>query len=165
MRVKAGLGYDIHRFSSGRKLYLGGIEISHSQGLLGHSDGDCLLHALIDALLGALGEGDIGQLFPDTDPGYKNIRSTELLKRVMARVRARRMEIINVDTVIIAEEPKLAPYVERMKEVLSSLLGIEKEQLEIKAKTNEGLGPVGRKEAVACWAVCLLREKSPGHSG
>ncbi len=161
--VRAGLGYDIHRFEKGRKLYLGGVEIPFTQGLAGHSDGDCLIHAIIDALLGASGEGDIGQLFPDTDPKFKDIRSTELLKEVVKKLKAQGMEIINIDSVVIAEEPRLASYILGMKKILSSILGLERERLSIKAKTNEGIGWIGKKRAVASWALVLVNtESKPG---
>lgn len=158
MKIKAGLGYDIHRLEKGRKLYLGGVEIPFSQGLVGHSDGDCLIHAIVDSLLGALGEGDIGQFFPDTDPKYKGIRSTELLEEVLRRIKEKDMEVIHVDAVVIAEEPKLSSHISRMKEDLGSILGLEKDSLGIKAKTNEGLGLIGERKAIACWAIALLRE-------
>lgn len=160
MKIRVGLGYDIHKLAKERKLFLGGVEIPFPQGLLGHSDGDCLIHALIDALLGALGEGDIGQLFPDTDPRYKDIRSTELLREVTEKVDARGMDIINVDMIVIAEEPKLTPYIAKMKETLTIILGVEKDNIGIKAKTNEGLGLVGQRAAIASWAIVLIREKS-----
>lgn len=160
MKIKAGLGYDIHKLEKGRKLYLGGVEIPFSQGLVGHSDGDCLIHAIIDALLGAFGEGDIGQLFPDTDPNYEDIRSTQLLKEAMEKIKVGGMEIVNVDSVIIAEEPKLFPYIPRMKEALCSILGVTRDRIGIKAKTNEGLGLIGKKEAIASWALALVREKA-----
>lgn len=152
---RMGFGYDIHRLEAGRKLFLGGIEIPHTEGLVGHSDGDALIHAVIDALLGALGERDIGQLFPDTDPRYKDIRSTELLREVMNLLKKRKGKILNVDSVIVAERPRLASYTEKMKEALSLLLGIDKSRIGIKAKTNEGLGSTGGGKAIACWAVIL----------
>ncbi len=154
--IRAGFGYDIHRFEKGRKLYLGGVEIPFTHGLAGHSDGDCLIHAIIDALLGASGQGDIGQLFPDTDPEFKDIRSTELLKEVVEKLRAKGMEIMNIDSVVIAEEPRLAAHILGMKKILGSLLGLESERLGIKAKTNEGLGLIGKKKAVASWALVLV---------
>jgi len=159
LKIKAGLGYDIHRLEKRRKLYLGGVEIPFSRGLVGHSDGDCLIHAIIDSLLGALGEGDIGQLFPDTDPKYKDIRSTELLEEVVKRIKARDMEVAHIDSVVIAEEPKLSSHVSRMKETLCSIIGLEKGSLGIKAKTNEGLGLIGERRAIACWAIALLRKR------
>ncbi len=159
MNAKIGFGYDIHRLARGRKLYLGGVGLPHPSGLVGHSDGDCLIHALIDALLGALGEGDIGQFFPDSEPEFKDIRSTELLKRVMARMKREKMTVGNVDAVIVAQAPRLAPYIGAMKRVLAPILEIPPANIGIKAKTNEGLGTVGREKAVACWAVALLRKR------
>lgn len=158
--IRAGLGYDIHRFKKGRKLYLGGIEIPFFQGLAGHSDGDCLIHAIIDALLGASGEGDIGQLFPDTAPKYKDIRSTELLREVVEKLKAKGIEIINIDSVVIAEEPRLSSYIPGMKETLSPILRVGRERLSIKAKTNEGIGLIGKKRALASWALVLVKMKS-----
>ena len=159
MSTKIGFGYDIHRLAKGRKLYLGGVHIPHPSGLLGHSDGDCLVHALIDSLLGALGETDIGRLFPDSDPDYKDIRSPELLKRVMARLKRGKMDVRNVDVVIVAQAPRLAPYIGKIKAVLSPILSIPINNIGIKAKTNEGLGLIGKEKAVACWAVALLGER------
>jgi 2-C-methyl-D-erythritol 2,4-cyclodiphosphate synthase len=155
--LKAGLGYDIHRLVRGRKLYLGGLEIPFPKGLLGHSDGDCLVHALVDALLGASGREDIGRLFPDTDPRFKDIRSTALLQAVMTRLKKRGFRVVQVDSVIVAEKPKLAPYIPRMKNVLAPLLGLKEDWVGIKAKTQEGLGVVGRGQAVQCWALALIR--------
>lgn len=156
MKIKIGIGYDIHRLQTGRKFFLGGVEILFSQGLSGHSDGDCLIHAVIDALLGAMGEGDIGRLFPDTEPKYRNIRSTELLKEIMERIQKKKGRILHIDTVIIAESPKLAPYIDQMKQVLCPILKIEKEALGIKAKTNERIGAIGKGEAIAALAQALL---------
>jgi len=160
LKIKIGLGYDIHRLSKGRGLYLGGVKISHRSGLLGHSDGDCLVHALIDALLGAAGEPDIGRLFPDTDPKYKGIRSTALLIDVVSRLRSRGRRVLNADVVVVAQVPKLASYMEAMKDSLCPLLGVGHDDLGIKAKTNEGLGLIGREKAIACWAVVLVEEKA-----
>ncbi len=154
---KVGFGYDIHRLEAGRRLVLGGVDIPHSAGLLGHSDGDALAHAVIDALLGAIGEGDIGTHFPDTDPRTEGARSTALLGTIMGLIRARGAEIVNVDAVIVAEEPKMGPHVPAMKAALAPILGIPGSSLGIKAKTNEGLGPVGEKWAIACYAVALLK--------
>lgn len=153
MKIKTGLGYDIHRLAKGRPLYLGGIRISHHSGLAGHSDGDCIIHALIDALLGALGEGDIGRLFPDTDPEWKDVRSTALLRRIIPRLKRNKAEIQNVDIVVVAQAPRLAPHAAEIKKALGSILGIPEEDIGFKAKTNEGLGLVGRGRAIACWAV------------
>ncbi|MGD2295518.1 MAG: 2-C-methyl-D-erythritol 2,4-cyclodiphosphate synthase [Candidatus Aminicenantes bacterium] len=158
--MRTGIGYDVHRLERGRKLFLGGVEIDFPKGLSGHSDGDCLIHAIIDALLGAAGQDDIGQLFPDTDPQYKNMRSTELLKNVMGLIRGRGMAVVNIDSIVIAEKPKINPYILRMKQVLCPLLGMEKEDLGIKAKTNEGLGMIGKEEAIASLAQALIQEKT-----
>lgn len=159
MKIRTGIGYDVHRLEEGRKLFLGGVEIDFPKGLRGHSDGDCLIHAIIDALLGAAGRDDIGQLFPDTDPQYKDMRSTELLKKVMDLIREKGMAVVNIDSIVIAEKPKLAPYIPRMKEVLCPILGMGKEDLGIKAKTNEGLGAIGKEEAIASLVQVLIREK------
>jgi len=159
LKNRIGFGYDIHRLARGRALYLGGVKIAHPAGLAGHSDGDALIHALIDALLGAAGEGDIGRLFPDTAAEFKGIRSTELLRRVMTRLKRKRLEIWNVDTVIVAQTPHLASQVEKMKQALSPILGLSNDRIGIKAKTNEGLGLIGERKAVACWAVALVGEK------
>lgn len=123
---------------------------------MGHSDGDCLIHAIIDALLGAMGGGDIGQLFPDTDPKYKNVRSIELLKEIMRLVHRKKGRILHIDTVVIAESPKLAPYIAQMKKALCSLMRIELNAVNIKPKTNEGIGQVGNGEAIAALAQVLL---------
>ncbi|MGZ5469594.1 MAG: 2-C-methyl-D-erythritol 2,4-cyclodiphosphate synthase [Candidatus Aminicenantales bacterium] len=157
---KIGFGYDIHRLEAGRRLVLGGVDIPHAAGLLGHSDGDALVHAVIDALLGALGEGDIGTHFPDTDPRTEGARSTGLLETVMGLVRSRRAEIVNIDAVIVAEEPKMGPHIPAMKAALAPILGLPVTSLGLKAKTNEGLGPVGEKRAIACYAIALI--KLPG---
>jgi len=157
LRIKAGLGFDIHRLEGGRPLYLGGVEIPFSRGLVGHSDGDCLIHAVIDGLLGVAGMRDIGQMFPDTDPEYKNIRSTKLLERTMGSLGERNIEIINIDTVIIAENPRLAPFIPQMKQALCPLLGIGEEDLGIKAKTSEGIGLIGKGKAIAVLAQVLIK--------
>lgn len=159
MRIKTGLGYDIHRLVEGRKLFLGGVRIDFPKGLKGHSDGDCLIHALIDALLGAAGEKDIGQIFPDTDPRYNDIQSTALLKKVVGMINEKNMEILSIDSIIIAEKPKLAPYIDLMKEVLCPILGIGRDDLGIKAKTNEGLGEIGQGVAIASWVQVLVKKK------
>lgn len=156
MRIKIGIGYDIHKLQKGNKLFLGGAKIPFSKGLVGHSDGDCLIHAIIDALLGAIGEGDIGQHFPDTDPRYQNIRSTKLLRIIMEHVRKKRGRIHHVDCIIIAEAPKVGPHIAEMKKVLCPLLRIQEDDLSIKAKTNEGIGPIGQGEAIAAVAQALI---------
>lgn len=153
---RIGIGYDIHRLEPGRPLVLGGIEVPHASGLAGHSDGDALVHAVIDALLGALGEGDIGTLFPDTDPRFEGAGSLGLLATVMDLLRSRGGRVTNVDTVIAAEEPKMGPHIPAMKAALGRALGLPGAAIGIKAKTNEGLGPVGEKRAIACYAVALV---------
>jgi len=154
--IRCGLGYDLHRLEPGRTLFLGGIEVPHKAGLLGHSDGDALIHALIDAILGAMGEGDIGQLFPDRDPRYKDIRSTELLRDVCARLKKKKLAVLHADAVVVAERPKLGPHFPAMKAALAPLLGLPPDGLGLKAKTNEGLGLIGRGRAIACWATVLV---------
>jgi 2-C-methyl-D-erythritol 2,4-cyclodiphosphate synthase len=126
---------------------------------MGHSDGDALIHALIDGLMGAMGEGDIGRLFPDTEPKYKGIRSTELLREVAAKLRKARWNVLHADCIVVAEKPKLGPFFPEMKKILGSILGTREDQLGLKAKTNEGLGLIGRGKAIACWAVVLIGKK------
>jgi len=160
MLYKAGIGYDIHRLVDGRKLFLGGVEIPYVKGLLGHSDGDALIHALCDALLGALALGDIGEHFPDTNPKYQGIASSRLLKMVKELLDKSGYKINNLDTIIIAQEPKLGPFKQQMKENICALLGVEQDVVNIKAKTNEGLDALGQKEAIACFVtVSLIREE------
>ncbi|MCK9572194.1 MAG: 2-C-methyl-D-erythritol 2,4-cyclodiphosphate synthase [Candidatus Omnitrophica bacterium] len=156
MEYKIGLGYDIHRLTSGRKLFLGGLEIPYVKGLLGHSDADVLLHALCDALLGALGLGDIGEHFPDTDARYQGISSVKLLEQVNIKVKEMGFEIGNLDIVVIAQEPPLLPFKKQIKKNIAGYLGILESSVNIKAKTNEGLDSTGSKEAIACWAVVML---------
>lgn len=158
MKIRIGIGYDIHKLEEGRKLFLGGVDIPSPKGLIGHSDGDCLIHAIIDALLGATGEKDIGQLFPDSDPEYKDVRSTELLKEVIGRLKKNKIAIVNIDSIIVAEEPMLASYIPRMKEVLCPILGVEGDDFGIKAKTNEGIGEIGRGEAIVSWVEVLVKK-------
>lgn len=153
--MRIGIGYDSHRFQEGKKLVLGGITIPHDQGLLAHSDGDVLCHAIIDAILGALGEGDIGKHFPDTDAQWKNAVSTDLLRAVVQLAGQKGFSVSWIDSNIITEQPKLAPHIDAMKEALS-LTGISKECISIKAKTNEKMGFVGRGEGMVAQAICLL---------
>ena len=157
--MKIGIGYDIHRLVEERKLFLGGVEIPYIKGLLGYSDGDVLFHAVADAILGALCMGDIGEHFPNTDPQYKNIASSQILKKVVALAAAKNCAIKNVDTVILAEEPKVFPFKPKMAEALEEILGIKKECINIKATTNEGVGSIGKGDAIAAYAVVLLEEK------
>ncbi len=154
--IRQGLGYDVHELVEGRQLVLGGVTIPFEKGLLGHSDADCLVHAINDALLGALALGDIGQHFPDTDPQYKDISSLILMEQVFALVEAHGYRVGNVDSVIMAERPKMSPHLEQMRRNIASVLHIEMEQISIKATTTERLGFVGREEGIACQAVVLL---------
>jgi 2-C-methyl-D-erythritol 2,4-cyclodiphosphate synthase len=156
---KIGIGYDIHRLAEGRKLFLGGIEIPYIKGLLGHSDADALLHAICDALLGAISAGDIGEHFPDTDPAYEGISSSELLKKTYALVKGKNCSIVNIDAIIIAQEPNLFPFKKLMQAKISEVLDIPKENINIKAKTNEGLGDTGKKEAIACYAAVMINKE------
>ena len=154
--MRVGLGYDYHRLEAGRKLILGGVEIPHSKGLAGHSDGDVLTHAICDALLGAAGLGDLGQHFPDTDPKWKGASSLKLLAQVVEMLRAKGLRPTQVDSVVLAEEPKLAPHFVRMRETLARVLGVEPAEVNVKAKTTEGLEALGRGEAMAAQAIALL---------
>jgi 2-C-methyl-D-erythritol 2,4-cyclodiphosphate synthase len=156
---RVGIGTDIHRVVEGRKLMLCGVYVPYPAGLAGHSDGDVGLHAVIDALLGATSMGDIGTLFPDTDPAYKDIDSKELLFMVKERLEEKKLEVLNVDLIIHTEEPKLGPFKGQMKRCLAGLLGIDFNAVNVKAKTNEGLGEIGAGEAMAATATALLRKK------
>ncbi len=153
---RVGIGYDVHRLVTGRKLFLGGVEIPYEMGLEGHSDADVLLHAVCDALLGALGKGDIGEHFPNTDQQYKNISSLKLLKKVNALILNEGYKVNNVDAVILAQEPQVKPFKSKMAFQIAYGLGIDETAVNIKATTNEGLGFVGRKEGIAAYAVVLL---------
>lgn len=157
--LRTGIGFDIHRFAKGRKLFLGGVEIPAPEGLEGHSDADVLCHALADALLGSIADGDIGQHFPNTDPKWKDADSVELLRQVVVRVKAKGFQVVNVDAVITAERPKVMPYAARMRERLAPVLGVTVEEVSIKATTMEGLGAIGRAEGIAVMAVATV-EKS-----
>lgn len=154
--MRIGHGYDVHRLIAGRKLILGGVEIPYILGLDGHSDADVLLHAMMDALLGAAALGDIGHLFPDTDPAYKGISSLKLLAVVAARIREKGYEIGNIDATVITQKPKLAPFIEAMRKETARVLQIDPDRLNIKATTEERLGFSGREEGIAAHAVCLL---------
>ncbi len=154
--MKSGIGYDVHRLVKERQLILGGVKIDHPCGLAGHSDADVVTHALMDSLLGAAGLGDIGRHFPDTEPEYQGISSIELLKQVTAKLSSLNYQVNNVDLVIIAQRPKLAPYVERMRSVLAEVLGIDPGNINIKATTTEGLGFCGREEGIAAFACATI---------
>lgn len=157
--LRIGHGFDAHRFKRGRKLILGGVEIPHSAGLAGHSDADAVLHALINAILGALGEGDIGVHFPDRDPRYKNISSAKLLEEVLALMRRKRFAIVNGDVSVIAEKPRLAPHYDKIRRRLSKLLDVAAADINIKAGTMEGMGAIGAGKGIAAAAVVLLERR------
>ena len=154
--MRIGMGYDVHRLTEERKLILGGVEIPYEKGLLGHSDADVLLHAIMDALLGAAALGDIGKHFPDTDPAYKGISSIELLKRVGELLTENSFLIENIDATIIAQAPKMRPYIDQMRENIAAALDIETEQVNVKATTEEGLGFTGTGEGISSQAICML---------
>ena len=156
MNVKTGIGYDVHPFRKGRRLIIGGIEIPYKKGLAGHSDADVLLHAICDALLGAAGEGDMGRHFPDTDPRYRNISSLKLLEEVVSRIVSNQYRLVHVDTVLIAQEPYLTPFIPRMCTAISKCLGLPEKAVNIKAKSNEKLGFIGRGEGIAAQAIATL---------
>jgi len=155
--VRVGVGYDIHRLVEGRKLVLGGLEIPHSRGLLGHSDGDVVLHAICDAMLGAASEGDIGIHFPNNSPQFKDISSLILLEETHEIIKGKGYRVKNIDVTIVAEKPRVAEIIPLMKEKIAKVLKIDKEDINIKATTNEGLGFVGREEGIAALAVALLK--------
>lgn len=154
--MRIGTGYDVHKLVEGRKLILGGVEIPHEKGLLGHSDADVIVHAIMDALLGALALGDIGKHFPDTDVKYEGASSIELLKEVGKLIENERYVISNIDSTIIAQKPKLAPYMEQIRENIAGALGIKLNQISVKATTEERLGFTGREEGISSQAVALL---------
>ena len=156
---RVGVGYDIHRLVEGRRLVVGGIEVPHEKGLAGHSDADVVLHAVTDAILGAAGLPDIGDLFPDTDPAYKDADSRVLLADAMERVRDRGFVPGNLDIIIHAEAPKMSPYKRRISESVADLVGLTPECVSVKAKTNEGMGPLGYADAIACTTVTLLTKE------
>ena len=154
--MRIGHGYDVHRLVTGRKLILGGVDIPHTLGLLGHSDADVLTHAIMDALLGAAAMGDIGKLFPDSDPQYAGADSLLLAAEVMRRIRAAGYEVENIDATVIAQKPKLAPFIEQMRSNLAKALCVPIDAINVKATTEEALGFSGREEGIAAHAVCLL---------
>lgn len=156
---RSGIGSDIHRLVEGRPLKLGGVGIDFDKGLLAHSDGDVVLHAVIDAMLGAAGLGDIGTMFPDSDPQFKDIDSKELVLNARDYVSSKRWEVVNVDLTINAEEPRLGPFKAQMKRCIASLLGIDFTNVNVKAKTNEGLGAIGQGLAISAEAIVLLRRR------
>ncbi len=156
---RIGQGFDVHQFAEGRPLIIGGIEIPYEKGLIGHSDADVLLHTITDACLGAAGEGDIGRHFPDTDPAYKDADSAKLLQYVWQHViKKKGYELVNADCTIMAQKPKMSPYIEKMRERIAELLECSPEQINVKATTTEKLGFVGREEGIAAMAVVLLKK-------
>ena len=157
--IRVGIGYDVHKFARNRKLILGGVCIPYKKGLLGHSDADCLLHAIMDAILGALNMGDIGIYFPDSDIKYKDISSIELLKKVYQIMKDKNFKIGNIDAVIVAEKPYLNKYTGDMKEKISDVLFCSINNINIKATTTEGLGFTGKKKGISCYSVCSLFEE------
>ncbi len=154
--MRVGMGYDVHRLVAGRPLILGGVKLPHETGLLGHSDADVLLHAIMDALLGAAALGDIGRHFPDTDPEYEGISSLKLLARVGELVEAEGYFIENIDATVVAQRPKLCPFIDKMEENIAATLGIDKTQVNVKATTEEGLGFTGHEDGISAQAVCML---------
>ncbi len=155
--MRIGFGYDIHRLVPGRRLIIGGVQIPHRKGLLGHSDADVLTHALADALLGALANADIGEYFPDTDPKYKNISSIKLLEKVLILLKNKKAKICNVDAVIITRDPKMSPYREKIRKNLSQALKVSLDDVSVKAKTNNRIGEEGNGKAIACYVIVLLK--------
>lgn len=158
MSIRIGNGYDIHRLTTGRRLILGGVEINHELGLLGHSDADVLTHAIMDAMLGALSLGDIGHYFPPTDQKWAGADSLVLLSQVNQLILDKGWKIGNIDSVVVAERPKLKPHIEKMRDKIAGVLQLEPTQIGIKATTNEKLGPVGREEGICAYAVVLLEQ-------
>jgi len=156
--MRIGIGYDVHRLVEGRQLFLGGVEIPFDKGLLGHSDGDVLIHAMCDAILGAISEGDIGVHFPDSDESIEGIESVKILTYVQELTKKKGYRIVNIDSVIITEEPKISPYREKIKARLAEILEVDITSVSVKGKTTEGLGFTGRKEGIAAQAVALLEK-------
>lgn len=157
--MRIGWGYDIHPLKEGRKLIIGGVEVPFEKGLYGHSDADVLIHAICDAILGAMGQGDLGRLFPDTDPRFADIESRHLLREVVERAKAKGYEIHNVDTTIIAQRPRLTNYLPEMGQRLAQILEVEGERINVKATSPEGIGAIGREEAIAAQCVVLMGKK------
>lgn len=156
--MRIGHGYDVHRFAEDRKLYIGGIEIPHTKGLLGYSDADVLLHAVCDALLGAAALGDIGKHFPDNDPSFKNIDSKLLLKRTVELIKDKGYSVGNIDCTVIAQKPKLAPYIQDMKNCIADMCCTDSDNVNVKATTEEKLGFTGREEGISAHAVCIIKK-------
>ena len=158
--MRIGQGYDIHPLRKGRRLILGGIDIPHSHGLDGHSDADALVHAVCDALLGAMGEGDLGGKYPSSDPRNKDLSSLSMLKEIAESLANKGFRLVNLDTVILAQAPRLGPYLEEMERSLADVLKVDRDQINVKVKSGEGLGMIGRGEGMAAQAVCLIEKTS-----
>ena len=156
--MRIGQGYDVHPLKEGRRLVLGGIEISHTHGLDGHSDADALVHAVCDALLGAMGEGDLGKRYPSSNPQFKDISSLKMLEDITEMLAKKNYYLVNLDTVIMAQSPKLGPYLEKMALCMAQVLKVEPSRVNVKVKSGEGIGMIGRKEGIATQAVCLIDE-------
>lgn len=157
--IRIGHGYDVHRFAAGRRLILGGVEIPYEKGLLGHSDADVLVHAIMDSMLGALALGDIGKLFPDTDSRYEGANSIALLKKVAEIISEKNFGVGNIDCTVICQSPKLAPHIEQMRENIAAAAGCDISQISVKATTEEGLGFTGTGEGIAAHAVCIVTDR------
>ncbi|MBE6678195.1 MAG: 2-C-methyl-D-erythritol 2,4-cyclodiphosphate synthase [Ruminococcaceae bacterium] len=157
--MRIGHGYDVHAFAEGRKLVLGGVDVPHSKGLMGHSDADVLAHAVCDALLGAAALGDIGGHFPDTDPAYKGADSLLLLKAVVKLLKDKGYRVVNVDSTVIAQKPKLAPFIGQMRQNLAEAMGLQLDEVSVKATTEEHLGFTGREEGISAHALCLIEKE------
>jgi len=157
LKIRSGIGYDIHRVEKGSGLYIGGIKVASDLGCVSHSDGDVLIHALIDSLLGAAGEADIGEMFPDSDPAYKDISSAVLLKETLELLKKKQIEIVNIDCVLIAQRPRISPFKDAIKKHVSTLLDIPVEDFNVKAKTRELLDSVGRGEGIECFCISMLK--------
>ena len=157
--IRCGIGYDVHRLAKGRKLILGGVEITHSHGLEGHSDADVLSHAIADALLGAIGAGDIGQHFPNTDESIRGISSIDILRRVSELLAEKKAHVANVDATIIAEAPKIAPHIPKMRTIIAQVIAVDESRVGIKATTNETLGAIGRGEGIAAMAIATVEQE------
>ena len=155
--IRCGIGYDVHRLAEGRKLILGGVEIAHSRGLEGHSDADVLSHAIADALLGAIGAGDIGRHFPNTDESLRGISSIEILRRVIKVLAEKNVRLVNIDATVLAEKPKLAPHIAAMRKTIADAIGTPDSNVSVKATTNEKLGAVGRSEGIAAIAIATVQ--------
>ena len=157
--IRCGIGYDVHRLAKGRKLILGGVEITHSHGLEGHSDADVLSHAIADALLGAIGAGDIGQHFPNTDESIRGMSSIDILKRIAALLTENKARVVNVDATVITEEPKIALHIPVMRKIIAQAIAVDGSRVGVKATTNERLGAIGRSEGIAAMAIATVEQE------